>query len=433
VLAAQVGAGAPAVVAGLGRPDGPEWIEAVGWADVSGNRPAVASSQFRIGSITKTFTAATVLRLAENGQLDLDEPAGRYLPPDFVAAASEPVRGARLRHLLAHCAGVSREVPGTMWVTLQGPDQEELRRALGLVEPVAHPGARWHYSNLGYAVLGQVVRGVTGMDCRAVIETELLKPLSLGDTGWQPGPDAAVGYRLDPYSDSVHPEPVMQQEAAGVAGELWSTAEDMLLWGDALAGGAPDVLPVSVVDAMHTLTVMADTAGWSRGWGLGLILDRKGDRILSGHTGAMPGFLAALSIDRRTRTVAVAWTNVTRGVDVGELAVQALCESLPVDPREADVEPWQPGPLTPAELRGALGRWWCEAEETIFAWRGGALQAHLADYPGASLTEFEQLGPDHFVAASGRMRGEHLWVQRDTSGAVASLVWATYQYGRAPR
>ncbi len=72
-------------------------------------------------------------------------------------------------------------------------------------------------------------------------------------------------------------------------------------------------MPETVIDVMHTLHVMVDTRTWTTGWGLGLILSRNGHQSLCGHTGAMPGFAAALSIDRPTRTVTAALANLTRG------------------------------------------------------------------------------------------------------------------------
>src|SRR5438552_15296835 len=139
----------PAVAAGV-RHDETSEAAAVGWADVGQSRAADPATQFRIGSITKTFTAAVVVGLAGQGQLAPDGPAEAYLP-------SVDLGRARLRQLLAHCSGVQREVPGSMWSSMQGPDAAGLVAALRQAQPVDRPGARWHYSNLGYAVLGQVV------------------------------------------------------------------------------------------------------------------------------------------------------------------------------------------------------------------------------------------------------------------------------------
>ncbi len=78
-----------------------------------------------------------------------------------------------LRVLLAHAGGVQREAPVSMWASMIGPTREKLRAAFGRVETVGGPGQRWHYSNLGFAVLRQVVEEVTGKSCAALIDTEL--------------------------------------------------------------------------------------------------------------------------------------------------------------------------------------------------------------------------------------------------------------------
>lgn len=443
----------PALVAGVCSAGGAPRVAAAGWAAVETRRVVSGPTQFRIGSITKTFTAAVVVHLAVQGQVDLEEPVETYL-------TGVDLGRPRLRHLLAHCGGVQREVPGPMWSTMQGPDGAELLGALREARPVDRPGARWHYSNLGYALLGQVIEAVTGRSAHAVINVQLLVPLGLSATTWEPRDDAAVGYRRDPYQDAVHVEPVMDQRAVGVGGQLWSTAEDMLTWGDALAGGAPQILPEPVVESMHTLQVMTDTRTWTSGWGLGLILTRHGDRVLAGHTGAMPGFAASLSIDRATREVTVALANLTRGADVATLSrdlidqppghlLSTTDQRSPVpnrsdggsalrqgagEPAAGDGHgPWRPGAACPPPVEGMLGRWWCEAEETVFTWRDGSLHAHLDAAPLTSRTRFEHLGADHYRAVEGRLRGENLTVERAPDGRVEQLIWATYPFTRTCR
>lgn len=332
--------------------------------------------------------------LAAEGRLSLDAPVGRYLPATSFGDAP-------LRSLLSHSGGLQREVPVDMWASMRGPDREELRAGFARVEMVADPGARWHYSNLGYAVLGQVVEEVTGKECSALIDSELLVPLGMSSTTWSTPANAAVGYRVDPYADLVHREPDMDQAAIGVAGQLWSTVGDLLDWGDALAGGVPDVVSPTVVDAMHRLQVMVDVDGWTSGWGLGLILDRRGDRVTAGHTGAMPGFLAALAVDRSTRSVVVVLTNATRGCAVGRVATDLVHDLIATTPPATPV-PWAPAGAVPAELDGVLGRWWSEADETVFTWGSDRLHARLATGPASGETRFERVQADAYRAVAGR-------------------------------
>ncbi|MBI1758788.1 MAG: beta-lactamase family protein [Actinobacteria bacterium] len=419
--------GLPSLAVAVGHRGEPVWVGQVGVADVASGRPVTGATAYRIGSVTKTFTAALVLLFTERGVLDLDEPVEAYLPGTSVGRP-------RLRQLLAHSGGVQREAPLPMWASMQGPDAVELREALRRAELVDEPGVRWHYSNLGYAILGQVVHQVGGAPCEELIDRELLAPLGLTATTWQPPVGAATGYRLDPYSDTLHREPVMQQGTIGVGGQLWSTTSDLLTWGHALLGGNPEVLPASVTDAMRIPQVMVDRQRWTQGWGLGLILDRRGDRVVSGHTGAMPGFLASLTMDEASGVVVAALTNVTRGVRLGGLAANILDDTvchLPPPPgvTRAPVvsRACQPG------LVGVLGRWWCEAEETVFTWRENTLHAHLADSPTPTDTAFVEVAVDEYRASDGRLKGERLRIIRDENGTVDHLDWAGYPYTRAPR
>lgn len=421
----QSGSRVPSIAVATAQAGEPYGVAVAGLADVEGGIAAVATTPYRIGSITKTFTAALVLSLADEGHIALDAHVERYLP-------DTPLGEVPLRSLLAHCGGVQREAPVDMWRSMQGPDRQELREAFGRARLVDRPGARWHYSNLGYAVLGEIVREVTALDCEDLIDERLIGPLGLKATSWTRPAGAAVGYRVDPYSDLVHREPDMDQARVGVGGQLWSTVGDLLVWGDALAGGAPEVVSPAVVDAMHTLHVMVDTATWMSAWGLGLILERSGDLVTSGHTGAMPGFVAALSIERSTRSVAVALSNATRGAGVGRLAAERVRELVDSAPAPSPV-PWVPAEQVPAELEGVLGRWWSEADETVFTWRPDGLHAQLVGGPPAGESRFEQVLADVFRTVAGRFNGEHLMVRRDAEGAVVELEWATYPFTRAPR
>ncbi|MEV0027866.1 serine hydrolase domain-containing protein [Nocardia sp. NPDC050793] len=393
-----------------------------GWADWENSVRVTGESSYRIGSITKTFTAALTLLLAEQGDLHLDNTVGRYLP-------DTPFGHLPLRMLLSHHSGLQREAPTRMWETMQGPSAAELRDAFRQVELVAEPGQRWHYSNLGYAVLGQIIETVTNRPCEAAIEQTLLTPLGLTDTMWTQPASAVVGYRLDPNIDGVHREPVMNQAAIGVGGQLWSTADDLLRWGYALAGGESAVLPAAVVEKMHTLQVMVDTTGWTRGWGLGLILERCGDRVVAGHTGAMPGFQSALIMDRCAGVTVVVLANVTRGVRPADLAKEVLLEVVALQPAAPKME-WRPVPC-PENIQQILGSWWSEADETVFRWEHDGLHARLASEPDTTDTHFIEEGPGRFRAAEGRLQGELLEVAESLRGI--EMRWATYPLTRTPR
>ncbi|MEV6340454.1 serine hydrolase domain-containing protein [Nocardia vinacea] len=422
VVGAQSAARIPSLTVAVGVEGVPFAVASSGYADVENRTPATGDCSYRIGSVTKTFTAAITLLLARDGVLNLDATVDRFL-------ASTPFGHLPLRMLLSHTSGLQREAPVDMWESMQGPSTAQLRDAFRSVELVAEPGQRWHYSNLGYAVLGQIIEQVGGQSCESLIEQTLLTPLELTQTSWTTPPNAVIGYRLDPYVNTVHREPVMDQAAIGVGGQMWSTPADLLRWGHALAGGEPDVLPEAVVDNMHTLQVMVDTVSWTRGWSLGLLLERRGDRVLAGHTGAMPGFQSALLLDRAAGVTVVALANVTRGIKPADIAAEILGEAIAAQPPKPSRE-WRPVPCPP-EIEPILGSWWSEADETIFRWEHDGLHANLASDPATSDTRFVSEGNGRYRAAQGRLQGELLEVTE--SGRGIEMHWATYPLTRTPR
>jgi hypothetical protein len=184
---------------------------------------------------------------------------------------------------------------------------------------------------------------------------------------------------------------------------------------------------------MQMLQSMADQDSWLFGSGLGLLLHRRGDRILYGHDGAMPGFLASLGCSREEDVQTAVLTNAsTPGGPVVELALRLADRAIELHPREPAV--WRGEEAPPQEIAELLGIWWSEGAQFVFTWRGGKLEAHVAGASArAKPSIFEQLGPDRFRVASGRERGELLEVVRNDAGEVAKLYWATYPFTRDPQ
>jgi CubicO group peptidase (beta-lactamase class C family) len=423
VLEAQRAGRLPSISAAVFRGEELAWSEAIGLADVEQGVDASPDTQYAVASITKTFTAASVLRLRDEGKLDLDDPLSKHLPE---AAHGMPT----LRRMLAHASGLQREPPGEIWESLRFPGEEELLAGLEEAEQVLPPMAAWHYSNLAYALLGIVVARLSGMPFRDYVQERLVAPIGLKRTTWGPGENAALPYFVEPFSDSVRRQPVLELGGKGGESGLYSTVGDLARWGAFLCDPDESVLAPSSAAEMHDLNVMAD-ASWTRGWGLGIELWRRGERVFGGHTGGFPGFLSILCYSGRDRLGAVVLTNASNwpslsptGLELAEAGLEELV---------AEPEPWSPEAAPPAEIAPLLGRWWSEGDESIFSWRGGRLEARLADAPpDREPSVFEPEGVDRFRVVSGRERGETLHVVRDESGEVVKLYWATYPFTRTP-
>jgi CubicO group peptidase (beta-lactamase class C family) len=200
-----------------------------GVREVGKDAPVDGSSVFRIASMTKSFTALSILRLRDMGRLSLEDPAARYVPE--LAALAYPTRDSPLitiRHLLTHSAGFPEDNP---WGDRQlATDQATMSRWLRSGLPFSNaPGVAFEYSNYGFAILGQVVARVSGERYRDYVDGHILKPLGMTSTKWEaaavPAERLAHGYRRE--GDSWVEETPLADGTFGAMGGLYSTVEDL--------------------------------------------------------------------------------------------------------------------------------------------------------------------------------------------------------------
>ncbi|MFN2538635.1 MAG: serine hydrolase domain-containing protein [Mycobacteriales bacterium] len=418
---AQLAWRAPSVVAAVIRDGEITWSGAVGSA-VVGGLAAGLDVQYRIGSITKTFTSVVVHQLRDEGVLDLDDPLDRWLPDSRHA-------GVTLRRLLAHASGLQREL-GDMWATLQVPSRDELLAGFESAQQVLPARAAHHYSNLAYAILGEVVGRATSSTWAEQLEHRLLRPLGLTRTTVHPVEPRAIGYLSEPFADAVRPEPDSDLGSTASAGQLWSTARDLATWGAFLADPNPDVLKLDTLEGMRQPVIVFDPATWQLAWGGGLMLWRRDKRVHHGHGGAMPGFLAACYAfrDETERAAAVVLTNTGRAADPEGLAGQLLNAALDADPRR---KPAWVASGVPVEVRELLGPWWSEGTEFLVEWREGGLTMIARGAAEWRRTRFEPSATDEYRAVEGREAGERLRVVRSGT-SVARLMFSGYAFTREP-
>jgi CubicO group peptidase (beta-lactamase class C family) len=411
---------APSVSASVFRGDEVLWRDAVGLADVEAQTVASPDTQYRIGSITKTFTAVCILQLRDAGELSLDDPLDRFVP--------ESAHAPTLGRMLSHSSGLQREPPGEIWETMQAPSREELVGRTAEAEQLLAPGSWWHYSNLAFALLGEVVARKTGRAWEDALHERVLEPLGLERTTPAAESPAARGYFVQPYSDTVSLEPDPDLGGSGALGKLWSTTGDLARWGGFLATGDEGVLAASTLEEMAQVRAMVDHERWTLAWGTGLELYRHGELTFVGHGGAMPGHVAGLVVNRKSRIGAAVLMNTSAGGKPETLALElasAAIAALPATPDE-----WRAGEPVPAEVEPILGRWWTEGEEMVFAWRG-RLEARLEGAEPRDLSVFAPEG-DGYRCVEGRERGELLRLVRDGEGAVEKMYFATYPLRREP-
>lgn len=381
------------------------------WAGSSGDCPGVAG-QYRIGSITKTFTAVMVLQERDAGRLDLDDPVGRHLGDVGYADAT-------IRELLSHTSGMQSEPAGPWWERSRGTDFASLTAANDGTGRVAAAGDFFHYSNLGYGLLGELLGRLTRTPWRSLVHERLLAPLAMTRTSFLPRPGAQPGWSVDHFTGVRVHEPLTSTGAMAPAGQLWSTVGDLVLWGQLLAGARPDLLSPA------TVAEMADPV--TESYGLGLQLSTNAGGRLIGHGGSMPGFLAALFVDPGSGIGATVLTNATTGIDP---------ESLVIDLIDGDFvdempDPWVPTRALPAEVDGLPGLWFWGNTAIEMRWHNEGLDLRALATPQRPAWRFELSG-GRLVGVSGYHRGEALRVHRRPDGSVGHLECATFVYTRRP-
>ncbi|MFN8191242.1 MAG: serine hydrolase domain-containing protein [Nocardioidaceae bacterium] len=411
---AQVEGRLPAVVAGLVRDGELVWSGSTG--DLEG--PPL-DTQFRIGSITKTLTAVLVLQEVRRGALALDAPVGDVL-------GDVPYADRSARSLLAHASGLTSESVGEWWERSDGVAWEELVARHRDVPAVFPDRQQFHYSNLAYALLGELAARSIGLSWWDAVRQRITVPLGMTRTTYLPEAPAAQGHSVHPYDGTLADEPATDTRAMAPAGQLWSTITDLATYASFLIEGHPEVLALD--DLLLATHPQAGDREFDLAYahGLGFMVYAAGSGLVVGHTGSMPGFLAGCLVDRGRRMGAVLLSNATTGLAPDDVAIELmdlLERDEPTIPR-----PWLPTASVPEVLLGVPGVWHWGNTPFTFAMNGDELVV--------SRREVEK---HRFVARDGRIigtsgyhAGEELHVVRDESGAVDHLVCATFVYTKRP-
>jgi CubicO group peptidase (beta-lactamase class C family) len=418
----------PGLFAGVARGGRLVWGEGIGRADVGADRAPTADDQFLIASNTKTFIAVMVMQLRDAGRLTLDDLLG-----DHVREVSHPIT---IRQCLAHVSGMAREPLGDVWETLENPSAKELRRDFDDVERVLKPHDHWHYSNVVFAMLGQLIEELDQRPWTESLSARLLEPLEMTRTsnGFDGGPHV-TGYYVPAYDDVPREEPVMDLRALAPCGGLASTANDLARW-SAFVADPGGLLSADTLEEMCQPQVLLTPENWNAAMGLGFFLVRTGTgptgRTYVGHTGGMPGHITGVFTHRESGTGGITLMNNTAPVPPDAFAIELaehVVEHEPVEP-----EPWRPGTSVPDELRGVLGRWFSEGQPFVFWVEQGELRARVDKPAAAKLppSRFVEVEDDVYRDVAGRERGELLRVTRAADGTVTKLNWATYLFTREP-
>jgi D-alanyl-D-alanine carboxypeptidase len=282
--------GAAGLSIGIARQGKVLLAKGYGLADVEFDVPANADTMFRIGSVTKQFTAAAIMRLVEQGKISLDDSLNKFLP-DY------PTQGhtVTIRHLLNHTSGIKSYTDvGEEWVKIH-PLELTHEQLLALVKDRPFdfkPGEKWAYNNTAYYMLGMIIETISGKSYAQHMQDEFFTPLNLERTRYDISSDViknrAQGYTIrDGVLGNDDPLGMSQPFAAG---SLLSTGEELVEWSMALTAGKV-VKPESFA-LMTTPTTLAD--GSREDYGFGLAIDEFENQKRIQHGGGIHGFNSML-------------------------------------------------------------------------------------------------------------------------------------------
>ncbi len=413
----------PSVVAGVVRDGDLAWAgRHGGHTGLMGHAAPSADTQYRIGSITKTMTAVLVMQLRDDGRLDLSDRLERHLPG--VGYGDRTVR-----RLLSHASGMQSEPAGSWWERSPGVSWERLAAGVDDTAAPFAPGETYHYTNLAFGLLGELVARLRGGTWWEQVQQRILSPLGMGRTSYLPADPAATGFSVHHFAGTLTGEPAQDTGAMAPAGQAWSTLNDLATYARFLLEGHDEVLASSTLAEMRTPQAGSLAGGMSGGYGLGLRLVAGGSGTLAGHTGSMPGFLAGLFVDPVRRTAAVCLANGTHGMRCEGLPIDLLDELERCEPAVA--APWTPTEHVPESVAELLGVWHWGNTAYGFSYEGAELVVTALATGTVSLT-FRPCEDGTLQGTAGYHHGETLRVVRNHDGSVNHLVCATFVYTRVP-
>jgi D-alanyl-D-alanine carboxypeptidase len=299
----------PSVALTVVHGDRPVWTKAFGYAELSEKTAATPQTLYRIGSVTKTFTALAILQLREDGKLRLDDRVRDHITTTAIQARNTGVLDVTIRELLTHSSGLQRDLPGTWWTQPSFPAQ--LPDHFSATYPSS---TEWKYSNVGYALLGEVIAAASGEPWARYVERRILEPLGMANSAATAPPDEArlaTGYSRPTPGEPHVPAARADHGAVNPAGGMVSTIEDMGRYLAFHMGSGGSVLGSKSLREMHRPQWLLDD--WQTAWGLGMRVRRVDGRVRVGHPGTTPGFAAIMEFIPELKLGVAVLTNADDG------------------------------------------------------------------------------------------------------------------------
>lgn len=296
----------------VARDGAPILVKGYGMADAEWQVPNTAQTKFRLGSITKQFTATVVLRLQEQKKLSVQDAICTYLTP-----CPDTWRPVTIQHLLTHTSGIPTYtgLPDFAKTMMVPKTTEQVVASFRDLPLDFAPGEKFKYNNSGYFLLGLIIEKVTGKQYEEVVSGEIFTPLGMADSGYD-WTDTVLPRRASGYVNAggrlVNAKPMdMQQPYA--AGSLYSTVEDLLKWDQALY--TDRVLPAAAREAMFT----PFKDNYAYGWAVQPPERSASGKTQVGHGGGINGFATMIARVPEDKVVVIVLGNV-ENMSAGNIA-----------------------------------------------------------------------------------------------------------------
>lgn len=312
--------GLPGIAVGVVSDQDLVWASGFGFADVKTKIPMTPTTKFRMASHSKLFTAIAIMQLREQGKLHLDDPVSTYLPWFKAKPAGDDDGPITIEQLLSHSSGLQREA-GDHWTSYNFPTADELRRLYADRQAAFAPSVRWKYSNLAYAVAGQVIEKVSGESWADYVDQNIFKPLGMNASSVDknvPGLAVPYGRRMPDGSREVLP--FVDARGMASATGVTSNVEDMAKFVSAQfrrgARGGDRVVSTGSLREMHRVRSVEEN--WMSGTGLGFDVSRIDNRTYVGHGGGYPGNTTQtlIQLDDKVGVIVLTNTNDSNPFDI---------------------------------------------------------------------------------------------------------------------
>ena len=404
------------------------WSKGYGLADVERKTPVTSATLFRIASISKTFTATAIMQLRDAGKLRLDEPVATYLPWLTFKNTHPEGLPITVRHLLTHTSGLPRELAEPYWNDPKPLRREDALRLLADAESVYAAETQFKYSNLGYALLGEIVTAVSGEPYAAYVESHVLKPLGMTATLVTPHADTpglAIGYSLRRPFGTRSPIDFVDLGWLTPAGGLASSVDDLskfvaLQFRNRLAGGAQVLRGSTLREMRRPLWLRAD---WQSGQGLGFGVRRVDGVVRVGHEGLLPGQSSIVTFAPASRLGVIVLTNVA-GLAPARVADQVFATLNPVVTRATEPArpPTTPSPAWQVYVGAYTGPKWFDDLQIMILDGQLTMVSPGSDTPWADRVILRPAGADTFRMQGGWAAGELAKFELDAEGRVVRLL-----------